>query len=204
MNKNLIAGIFEDKRSFLDRYTVVIKNPVKVMGRSLHQAFSLDAEGKSPHWLMVFYNPEGDNSHLGEQVSYDSLPNKIQVAIAKELKDFERGGVMDYKEINQIQAQIDEVNKAIRQLVAQTSPPYPKMKVTSPCQVTFKVDNVLNQYRIVDLDTGAIMPNKAKDFGREFEVNGKKYRYMDKDRALCALKHFKYYRILVENFQKEE
>jgi len=90
--KELIAGIYEDHRSFLDRYTVVLRNPVTVMGRCLHQAFSLDADGKNPHWLMVFYSSQDENEHLGRQVEFEELPEKIKEAIRNELKEFKKGG----------------------------------------------------------------------------------------------------------------
>ena len=86
--KNLIAGIYEDRHSFFDRYTVVLKSPVKVQGKSLHQAFSISADAKRVHWLMVFYSPDGDNSHLGREVSFENLPEEVRKAIEFELKDF--------------------------------------------------------------------------------------------------------------------
>lgn len=88
--KELIAGIYEDHRSFLDRYTVVLRNPVTVMGRCLHQAFSLDADGRNPHWLMVFYSSQESNDHLGRQVEFEELPEKIKEAIRNELKEFKK------------------------------------------------------------------------------------------------------------------
>lgn len=87
--KNLIAGIYEDRHSFFDRYTLVLKSPVKVLGKSLHQAFSISADAKRVHWLMVFYSPDGDNSHLGRKVSLESLPDEVRKTIEFELKDFE-------------------------------------------------------------------------------------------------------------------
>lgn len=91
---------------------------------------------------------------------------------------------MDYREINKLQEKIDALNRRIRRALAYGTV-FPILEVNSPCRARFTIDKVLNQYRIVDADTGEIMPNKAKDFGRCFEVGNKEYCYMSKQKALC-------------------
>ena len=86
MNLEKVEAIYEDRQSFLDRYTVVLKNPTDVNGRVLYQAFSLSADGKNRHWLYVFYDRDDQNSHLGRRVEFDKLPDEIKKAIESELK----------------------------------------------------------------------------------------------------------------------
>jgi len=91
---------------------------------------------------------------------------------------------MDYREINRWQRRIDELNNRIKRMVG-FGLVFPILETTSPCRARFTIDRVLGQYRIIDADTGEIMPNKAKDFGREFEFDGKWYRYMSFAKAKC-------------------
>lgn len=86
MNLGKVEAIYEDRQSFWDRYTIVLKNPTNVNGRVLHQAFSLSADGKSRHWLYVFYNRDEQNGHLGRRIEFDKLPDEIKKAIEEELE----------------------------------------------------------------------------------------------------------------------
>ena len=95
---------------------------------------------------------------------------------------------MDYKEMNRLQERIDNLNRRLRRSLAYGIV-FPILEVNSPCKARFTIDRVLNQYRIVDADTGEMMPNKAKDFGRSFKVNGRTYTYMSKDKAECFFKN---------------
>jgi len=82
-----VAAIYEDKSNFWQRYTVVLKSTCPVSGRTLHRAFSLNADGKDVHYFYTFFNPddEEDNRHLGKEVDFSKLPEQIQEAILSEL-----------------------------------------------------------------------------------------------------------------------
>ena len=98
-----IIGVFDNPR-FMDRYTVVLdERSPRVPGADGEHYYIMLSMSNSPHLpngisILVEgrFFPSGDNSHLGESISFDALPEDIQAHVRERLEDWKtltRGGL---------------------------------------------------------------------------------------------------------------
>ena len=86
-----IIGVFDEPR-FMDRYTVVLDERVQgANGDYLYVMLAVSNNPRLPNEVSIFgegrFFPSGDNSHLGESISFDALPEDIQAHVRERLED---------------------------------------------------------------------------------------------------------------------
>jgi len=82
-----ILGVFDNKNVY-DRYTVVFNEAIEVIGEEgpFYQGLALSPNGGST-WVEVKFDEEGDNSHLGREISFEELPEKVKQTVLQTLEE---------------------------------------------------------------------------------------------------------------------